>query len=213
MHCGLDRSQGRRKNCLDEQRVLATIKRARVWLQCQGHGLLITRCTVWGLSQAFLRTKRNVWQKLLHEVHHVFSLFSGNHFPSFFRNKVWLPCLKTRLLMSQPSFPPCKVAWRFSYFELEKSKQRVLLVIIQNGIERKSLKWCYYYRWEHNGRGEKNLPVGFVPFTKTVPIKWYIYLLEITFLSVRASCSQLIDFEFTFIVLYFTAIKSFLTIF
>lgn len=163
MHCGLDRSQGRRKSCLDEQRVLASIKKARVWLQWQGHGLLITRCTVWGLSQAFLRTKRNVWQKLLHEVRHVFHFFSANYFPLFFRNKVWLPCLKTPkdAVTHVPVSLGAKCAWRFSYFRLEKSQQRVLLVIIQNGIERKSLKWCYYYWWEHNGRGEKNLPVGY----------------------------------------------------
>lgn len=166
MHCGLDRSQGRRKNCLDEQRVLATIKKARVWLQWQGHGLLITRCTVWGLSQAFLRTKRNVWQKLLHEVRHVFHPFS-----LLFFQKQGLVTLPKDAVTHVPVSLGAKYAWRFSYFRLEKSQQRVLLVIIQNGIERKSLKWCYYYWWEHNGRGEKNLPVGFVPFTKTVPIK------------------------------------------
>lgn len=165
MHCGLDRSQGRRKNCLDEQRVLATIKRARVWLQCQGHGLLITRCTVWGLSQAFLRTKRNVCQKLLHEVRHVFHRFSANYFPFFFRNKVWLPCLKTRLLMSQ--FPSVQCApddfrilgWKnrnrecyWWLYKMASSANRSSDVIIIDGSIMEGVRRTYLWVLYHSPR-------------------------------------------------------------
>lgn len=169
MHCGLDRSQGRRKSCLDEQRVLASIKKARVWLQWQGHGLLITRCTIWGLSQAFLRTKRNVWQKLLHEVRHVFHLFSANYFPPFFRNKVWLPCLKTRLLMSQ--FPSVQSAP--DDFRILGWKNR----------NREFYRWLYKMASSANSlsdviiidgsimEGVRRTYLWVIPFTKTVPIK------------------------------------------
>ena len=48
-----------------------------------------------------------------------------------------------------------------------------------------------------------------IPFTKTVPIK--LSFCDKFFVSTYCM-RQFIDFEFTFIVLYFTAIKSVLTI-
>lgn len=127
----------------------------------------------------------------------------------FFRNKVWLPCLKTRLLMSQ--FPSVQSSpgdfrifgWKnrnrefyWWLYKMASSANRSSDVIIIDGSIMEGVRRTYLW---------------VIPFTKTVPIKlsfWDKFFVSTCF----RSCGQFIDFEFTFIVLYFTAIKSVLTI-
>ena len=124
----------------------------------------------------------------------------------FFRNKVWLPCLKTRLLTSQ--FPSVQSApgdfrifgWKnrnrefyWWLYKMASSANRSSDVIIIDGSIMEGVRRTYLW---------------VIPFTKTVPIKLSFW--DKFFVS--TACGQFIDFEFTFTVLYFTAIKSVLTI-